>query len=425
MSDGYAARMGDPIIHTTLLADIISVVAETATYGLAGAYVMAAATAAAPFVAAGAVAMTVTAISSSCVLSGIVVGAVASLTGASSVISNMADSLGNAISPPGKAGTISTGSPDVFINGLPAARAAGMPTLSADSASNIDPQPPETFADYGGWLLGMAGGMAQMLWQPVIATAAKGTVALEEDRVSCEKHSGPQYLAEGSSSVFINGHPAVRSGDQTTCGGKVGGTVSPNVIIGGKPLVVRDILSGKQPGLNLVPLALGLIRGRPGSLLRNMSCIFAAAAAGMAADAAFSHVFASGNPVHAATGVKVLNDEADLDFTAPAHFPLRWQRCYNSLNPRSGMHGPGWSTLFDEVILLEGDRATWHEQSGRTLSFTLPAPDGALYSVSEGLIIRRNPQGDVLIADDDGAAWRLFRATPGEPQRLRLATLSD
>ena len=139
MSDGYAARKGDNIIHTTLLADIISMVAENATYALAGAYVMAAATAAAPFVAAGAVAMTVTAISSSCVLSGIVVGAVASLTGASSVISNMADSLGNAISPPDIAGTISTGSPDVFINGLPAARAAGMPALSADSASDIEP----------------------------------------------------------------------------------------------------------------------------------------------------------------------------------------------------------------------------------------------------------------------------------------------
>jgi uncharacterized Zn-binding protein involved in type VI secretion len=39
-------------------------------------------------------------------------------------------------------------------------------------------------------------------------------------------------------SVFINGQPAVRAKDRTTCEGTVSDDVSPNVIIGGDTLTV-------------------------------------------------------------------------------------------------------------------------------------------------------------------------------------------
>ncbi|MGU7801595.1 PAAR domain-containing protein, partial [Escherichia coli] len=115
------------------------------------------------------------------------------------------------------------------------------------------------------------------------------------------KHSGPQYLAEGSKSVFINGQPAVRAKDRTTCEGTVSDDVSPNVIIGGDTLTVRDIKSGKTPGLALGMIALSLLRGRPGKILKNMPCALAAAGGGMLADMAVNAVFGSSHPVHAAT----------------------------------------------------------------------------------------------------------------------------
>jgi uncharacterized Zn-binding protein involved in type VI secretion len=73
-----------------------------------------------------------------------------------------------------------------------------------------EPQPPESFADYGGMLLSMAAQFGSNMWQPPVASAAEGTTALEEDKVKCEKHSPQQYLAEGSKSVFINNQPAAR-----------------------------------------------------------------------------------------------------------------------------------------------------------------------------------------------------------------------
>ncbi|MFE8145684.1 PAAR domain-containing protein, partial [Brenneria goodwinii] len=84
-----------------------------------------------------------------------------------------------------------------------------------------------------------------------------------------------------SKSVFINGQPAVRAGDRTTCEATVSSSVSPDVIIGGEPLVVRDIKSGKTPGLAVAMIALSLIRGRPGKILKNMPCALAAAGGGM------------------------------------------------------------------------------------------------------------------------------------------------
>ena len=423
MSDNNAARQGDEIIHSSVFADITSIVAEGVAYAAIGAAVAAAATVAAPALGAGMAAAGVAAVGSSCVLSGIIGGVLANVAGITDDISAAADSIGNAIFPPSPAGKIVTGASNVLINNLPAARAAG--ALTAANTPSPQPQPPGSFADYGGMLLAAAQQFGNEMWQPTVASAAAGTSPLEQDKVACEKHSGPQYLAEGSKSVFINGQPAARAKDRTTCEATISDKVSPDVIIGGETLTVRDIKSGKMAGLAMTMIALSLIRGRPGKILKNMPCALAAAGGGMLADMAVNAVFASAHPVHAATGVKVLNDDNELDFALPGRFPLRWQRSYNSLTTRTGLFGLGWATVFDSWLKLEGDEATWFDETGRELRFTLPAVNQVFYSISEGIIVRRNENGDVAIADDDGATWRLFKPTRANPAELRLASLSD
>ena len=53
MSDNNAARKGDEIIHSSIFADITSIVAEGAAYAVIGAAVGLAATAAAPLLGPG------------------------------------------------------------------------------------------------------------------------------------------------------------------------------------------------------------------------------------------------------------------------------------------------------------------------------------------------------------------------------------
>ena len=90
-------------------------------------------------------------------------------------------------------GEIKTGSPNVFINGLPAA-------VATDSGKQLPSQ------------------------------------------VICSAHVGPQFIGEGSTTVFINGRPASRIGDHTTCGAKISGG-SNNVFIGGGTVSTVDIES--------------------------------------------------------------------------------------------------------------------------------------------------------------------------------------
>ena len=162
MSDNNAARKGDEIIHSSIFADITSIVAEGAAYAVIGAAVGAAATVAAPLLGAGAAAAGVAAIGSSCLLSGIIGGVLANVAGITDDISNAAEGLGNALFPPSPAGKITTGSNNVLTNAIPAARAAG--TLTPADTPSPEPQSPGSFADYAGMLLSAAGQFGSGAW---------------------------------------------------------------------------------------------------------------------------------------------------------------------------------------------------------------------------------------------------------------------
>ena len=422
MNDNRAARQGDALMHASVFAEITSLLVEGAAYAAAGAAVAAAATVAAPLAGAGAMAAGLAAVGSGCVLSGIIGGVLASLAGVTDDITRAADGIGGFLFPPRHCGNITSGSPDVIINGLPAARAAGKPRPPGgpDAAT----QQPQDFFDYGGALLGAAGQMLSSAWRPVVAWAQDADPA-HQDTIDCDRHDGPDWLAEGSDSVFINGQPAVRTGDRTTCGATVAAGTSPDVIIGGRARVVRPVRSGTPPWLLPAAMLLPLMRGRPGTVLKNLPCMLYRAGGGMAADALINAAFASPDPVHAASGAKVLNGDDDLDVVLPGRLPLRWQRCYNSRSRTESMFGRGWMSAFDSRIELRGDHALWLDDTGRGLRFTPPPLNDPLFSRGDGLIFRAGPGGELAVADDDGGLWRLYRPLRGNPSRLRLASLSD
>ena len=118
----------------------------------------------------------------------------------------------------------------------------------------------------------------------------------------------PQFLAEGSEKVTINGQPAVRSGDRSTCDATVvsSGLISPNVRIGGGKVVVREIRSGKTPGIGLAIAALLMLKGGKGKFISNLPCMLLAGATSFATSMAIGALTratsASPNPVHAANG---------------------------------------------------------------------------------------------------------------------------
>ncbi|RAU49792.1 DUF6531 domain-containing protein, partial [Pseudomonas sp. RIT412] len=421
MSDTQgAARQGDALTHSSLLADAFGGVLEVAVGVAIGAAVGAAVVAAASLtVATGGL--------GACLVGAavnIAVGVGMNALGADEGISTFCENLANALFPPDACAHISTGSSNVFINGKPAARAAGC--ASYDAVDLPEDQAPE------GTFLDTAKGFFGELWQPTLASPAPGATPRAQDQVTCERHLPMpiQHLAEGSSTVFINGQPAVRSGDRSTCGATVSAAhVSPNVRIGGGNLVVRSVRSGKTPGIGLAVNALVMLRGGPRRFVSNLPCMLMSGANAYAvsqvAGALGRAMSGSPHPVHAATGAKVLGGIEELDFSLPGVMPLHWQRFYNSRDERrDGLFGAGWSVAFEVSVHLETDRLIYIDEQARRIDMGRVDAGQAVFSTGEGLVVRRHDDGRVLIESEDGL-YRYFEPSFIGSPVLRLVQLGD
>ena len=369
------------------------------------------------------------------------VGVVMSKTGADKGLSSLCEDIGNGLFPPTPQANISTGSTDTFINGIAAARAAGsvpstlVATGSPDSADAEDPEPqPEEESGF----LDMAKGFFSQMWRPTVATPGPGVVPKPLDMVLCTRHPPmpPQLLAEGSDKVTINGQPAVRSGDRSTCDATVvsSGLISPNVRIGGGKVVVREIRSGKTPGVGLAITALMMLKGRKGKFLSNLPCMLLSGVNSFVVSSAMgaltNAIAGSPNPVHAATGAKVLGGVEELDFVLPGILPIEWQRFYSSCDERrNGLFGAGWSVAFEVSVRIEvhpegGERLIYVDEQARSIDMGLISQGGAVFSAGEGLAVRRHGNGQLLIENEDGV-YRLFEPTLSDASLLRLTQLGD
>ncbi|PUB20328.1 YD repeat-containing protein, partial [Pseudomonas sp. GV105] len=417
----WAAREGDALLHSSMLADVLGGVLEIA----ANVAVTALATAA----VVAATGLTVATGGLGCVVLGAVVGAVVgvgmSKSGADKRLSRLCEYFANALFPPVIDAFISSGSPNVFINGKPAARAAGK-ISDVIAAPGGEPS-----------YLDIAEGFFSQLWRPTVASPVAGAAPCPGDKVDCHKHAPmpEQYMAEGSSRVFINGQPAVRSGDRSTCEAKVGTVqISPNVIIGGAPVVVREIRSGKTPGVGLAVTALLTLRGGGAKFFSTLPCMVVGGlvswGSSQVSNAITSAVVGSPNPVHSATGAKVLDGEDDLDFALPGLLPIEWQRYYSSRDERrDGLFGAGWSVIYEVFVEMGGlpeggERLVYTDEQARQIDMGVIPLGGAVFSAGEGLSVRRHADGQLLIESVDGL-YRLFEPTPGNPSHLRLSQLGD
>ncbi|WP_250886214.1 RHS repeat-associated core domain-containing protein [Pseudomonas brassicacearum] len=432
MSDAlWAARLGDALNHTSMMADILGGVLEVA----ANIAITALATAA----VVAATGITVVTGGLGCFVLGLVVGTIVGLamskTGADKGLSNICEGIGNALFPPTVQANILTGSKDTLTNNIPAARAAGaIESHVAPAGTELEAPEPEEEPSY----LDMAGNFFSQMWRPTVATPAPGAVPKPEDLVICMKHPPmpPQFMAEGSDKVTINGQPAVRSGDRSTCDATVvsAGLISPNVTIGGGSVVVREIRSGKTPGVGLAVTALLMLKGSKGKFFSKLPCMLVGGAVSMAAssaaNAAANAALGSSNPVHAATGAKVLGGDEELDFVLPGILPLDWQRVYNSRDERrDSLFGAGWSVAYEvQVQILPhpegGETLVYTDEQGRPIDMGSIPLGGAVFSAGEGLAVRRHVNGQLLIESDDGL-YRLFEPSPANPSHLRLSQLGD
>ncbi|MFD1801416.1 RHS repeat-associated core domain-containing protein [Mixta tenebrionis] len=483
-SDYLAAKLDDPLVHSSWFADFMGGVVKGAIYAAVGIGMVALLGPVGGFLAVMAFGF----------IFGEAVDALADL--GSDISDAILDFLGLKGPPDG---IITSGSPDVRTKGKPAARAAGKIPAEVIRAEleaereNPSPQYPKPLAIAGrtleraaslaslvtgitagkaiaGWLMGdkekeppadpdapkPIPSPKSPLWQSVISpvVAAKHPYASPEDHdtIACKKghvfSGNGLYLAEGSKKVFINSQPACRNDDRSTCEAKIKHEQQgARVRIGGPTVTVRDIHSGKNPlaafmGEIVGSLGVAMVASGGRMCTRSLACALAGEvgsallgyAAGMLGEGAariFSEATSRGHPVHIPTGAKILAGEEECDFTLDGRLPLIWQRLYNSRNDAAGALGRGWALPHEYFLTLapvadepSAMEATFTDRSGRALGLGALARGQGVHYPDEGFRLWRSLQ-DVYMLEDDGGLYSVFEPDPQAAGRLRLAQQLD
>jgi RHS repeat-associated protein len=430
----HAAREGDLILHPPLAAELVSGLVEAAVYAVAVAAVGAA--------IGGAVVAVVGTGGAATVLTPLVAGALVSAAAMLPAgedkhigdhISDFSNWVGNSMFPPEPYGKISSGSPDTYINGIAAARAAGIPGVpEAEPAQAEEPSILENIGSYAMLAAGMVlpvVGLAQEIHgifnPPVTTPAAPGSVEAPGDTAKCSKHppSPEQFVAQGSDKVFINGQPAARVGDKTTCDGPIGMQFSPNVRIGGGTLTVRDIHDGKSAAAKIIGLIAGMLLTRRGGKARPKPR--------KAPKPKSTIIKCVGRPVVVSSGAKLLDGADDLDFSLPGLLPIEWARRYDSSDLRDdGVFGKGWSLPYE--VRLErvahpegGELWVYVDEEGIRIELGRLQVGSAFVSSLDGLAFFHQDHDVTVVEDIYSGLYQVFRPDPHDGRRSRLVQLGD
>ncbi|WP_248807482.1 DUF6531 domain-containing protein, partial [Pseudomonas sp. MWU13-2100] len=105
-------------------------------------------------------------------------------------------------------------------------------------------------------------------------------------------------------------------------------------------------------------------------------------------------------------------------------------RFYNSRDERRDtLLGTGWSLPYEVGVRIEvhpegGERLIYTDEQARRIDMGSIPLGGAVFSPGDGLAVRRNANGQLLIESDDGL-YRLFEPALADPSTLRLSQLGD
>ncbi len=336
---GEAARLGDPISHTSALAGFL----VGAVLGIA----LIAAVAFATF---------------TCGFGAALIAGLAAGLGASALLA-LGEAIGKMFSAP--TGAIISGSPNVFINGKPAAMTVG-------------------------------------------------SVA------ACAKDVPVQTVATGCATVMINGFPAARNSDSITCGAKISDG-SPDVFYDDQTVQVLPIEDEVPPWLRtavgwaftLTGLAgglAGLARKAGGIGLKAFAPCAAKFIAGFVAGEAVgryvvapvvSRVYGAvvGHPVDVTTGRKLLLAEDETDFVVRSPIPIVLSRFYSSDLAEERSLGRGW-VLPWELLLQRRDGVVWYtDAQGRESSFPTLEPGEVSFDPRDQRWLARTRDGRYVLRD--------------------------
>ncbi|MBA1245047.1 RHS repeat-associated core domain-containing protein [Pseudomonas japonica] len=317
-------------------------------------------------------------------LGGFLIAMAAGVAGSS--LAAAGESLGSLCSS--AAGVIESGSPDIFINGRPAAH-------------------------------------------------------VEHSIALCDQHPPTVQVAEGSPTVLINGQAAARKGDRLSCGARIAGGSSNTFIGGGTrtylpitdevPAWLRystDILMGIAGGASVVRSVFK--RGLQQGIKAALPCAGRFLAGVLAGDALVRFGLAPlasrvlggqfGHPVDTTTGRKLLPEETD--FVLPGLMPIEWSRFYASDIAAVGALGRGWVLPWEQSLSRCGSFLYLSDSQGRSVPFVTLEPNQRIFNPHEQLYLVRTAGGRYLLQTLDDVFFH-FGEVPDDDVPVPLQRIEN
>ncbi|NHZ39904.1 RHS repeat-associated core domain-containing protein [Massilia aquatica] len=235
--------------------------------------------------------------------------------------------------------------------------------------------------------------------------------------VACSNHSPSPVIADGSGNVFINGLPAARKTDAIVCGAKIDGG-SHNVFIGGGTVRYKEVADEVPAWLRttvdwafalagLVGGLAGLVKAAGGLSKAVLPCAAKFIGGFIVGEAVGRYVISPvvgrvmgglfGKPVEVATGRKLLLAQDEIDFVVQSPLPLVGSRFYASNLTAEGTLGRGWVLPWD-LCLQQRDGKIWYRDGqGRETGFPLLQAGTTAFSEEEQCYLARTADGQFIL----------------------------
>ncbi len=278
---------------------------------------------------------------------------------------------------------------------------------------------------------------------PNVFINSRKAARVEKSIGACDKHPGPVQIAEGSTNVFINSVAAARKGDKLTCGASIS-SGSDNVIIGGGTYRYLPVDDEIPEWLRTTVDVLMAVAGAAGGIAQLikagtqagmkaiMPCALKFTAGFVAGEVASRYVVEPvarraiggliGNPVDLTTGRKVIPDE--IDFSLPGLMPIEWSRFYASDLTVDSVLGRGWVLPWEQSLRREGRFIYLTDNQGREVPFVSLQPGERIYNPHEQVYLVRTEGGHYILQTLDNVFF-YFGEVPDSNTEVPLQRIEN
>lgn len=269
---------------------------------------------------------------------------------------------------------------------------------------------------------------------------------VQQSTNTCSKHPPLPLIAEGSSNVFINNVAAARVGDHITCGASIA-TGSNDVHIGGGRVgylhfdseVPEWLRTATQWAFALAGLAGGLAAVIRNGLKLGVKSLTPCAAKFIAgyvvgtvvSEAVSKYVVAPvissivGHPVQLTTGRKILFNHDETDFVLNGRLPISCSRYYGSNLNVDGMLGLGWMHEWDVSLRLDGDKLIHTDMQGRETPYPTISKGQQIYSPEEQRTLACTDDGRYFLFGLDEIYYEFAKSSNDPTGIYRLCAIED